>query len=334
MKLAFIAITSGGIKLAQRLIPELENTVLLPRGEKIAKTVADHWQEYDGFVFIMSAGIVVRTIAPLLRHKHIDPCAIVMDEKGQHVISLLSGHIGGGNRLARQLALLTGGSAVITTASDTLQLVPLDLWAQYQHLHIDSQDKLTSASATLVNRGYLHIYTDIPVDSLPDGLEQTADWQEADIIVSHKNIYPEEAAIFRPKNLVVGSGCNRGTPAVEFEECLDELMAECRLSRASIKNLASIDKKNDEKGLLQFAENNGWHIDFFDKDTINKLTNLEISAAALKAVGAIGVAEPTALLSGKTDLLLSRKRKWKNITMAIARAPFMLSARVRDQNDI
>ena len=111
-------------------------------------------------------------------------------------------------------------------------------------------------------------------------------------------------------------------------------MAECRLSRSSIRNLASIDKKNDETGLLQFAENNSWFIDFYSKDAINKLNNLEISAAALKAVGAIGVAEPTALLSGKTDLLLSRKRKWKNITMAIALAPFTLSAQVRDQNDI
>jgi len=334
MKLAFIAITRGGIELGQRLTPELENTVLLPRGEKIAKTVADHWQEYDGFVFIMSAGIVVRTIAPLLRHKHVDPCVIVMDEKGQHVISLLSGHIGGGNRLARQLASLTGGSAVITTASDTLQLVPLDLWAQYQHLHIDSQDKLTHASTTLVNRGYLRIYADVSVDTLPEGLEQTTDWQKADIIISHKNIFPEEATVFRPQNLIVGTGCNRGTPAVEFEECLDDLMAECRLSRASIRNLASIDKKNDETGLLQFAENNSWYIDFYSKDAINKLNNLEISAAALKAVGAIGVAEPTALLSGKTDLLLSRKRKWKNITMAIALAPFTLSAQVRDQSDI
>ncbi|MBW2658007.1 MAG: cobalamin biosynthesis protein [Deltaproteobacteria bacterium] len=334
MKLAFIAITSGGTELAGRLIPDLTNAALLPRGEKIAATVAAHWQEYDGFVFIMSAGIVVRTIAPLLVHKHSDPCVIVMDEKGQNVISLLSGHIGGGNRLARHLASLTGGSAVITTASDTLQLVPLDLWARYQHLHIDSRDKLTSASATLVNHGYLRIYADIPVDSLPQGLEQTSDWQKADIIVSHRDIFPEEATIFRPENLVVGTGCNRGTPAAEFEECLEELLTKCKLSRSSIRNLASIDKKNDETGLLQFAENNHWRIDFYDKDAINTLNNLEISVAALKAVGAIGVAEPTALLSSRTNLLISRKRKWKNITMAIARAPFTLSALVRDQKDI
>ncbi|MBW1635391.1 MAG: cobalamin biosynthesis protein [Deltaproteobacteria bacterium] len=334
MKLAFIAITSGGTELAGRLIPDLTNAALLPRGEKIAATVAAHWQEYDGFVFIMSAGIVVRTIAPLLVHKHSDPCVIVMDEKGQNVISLLSGHIGGGNRLARHLASLTGGSAVITTASDTLQLVPLDLWARYQHLHVDSRDKLTSASATLVNHGYLRIYADIPVDSLPQGLEQTSDWQKADIIVSHRDIFPEEATIFRPENLVVGTGCNRGTPAAEFEECLEELLTKCKLSRSSIRNLASIDKKNDETGLLQFAENNHWRIDFYDKDAINTLNNLEISVAALKAVGAIGVAEPTALLSSRTNLLISRKRKWKNITMAIARAPFTLSALVRDQKDI
>jgi len=331
MKLAFIAITSGGKTLADRLIPYLEDATLLPKGKKVAESIAENWQDFDGFVFIMAAGIAVRSIAPLLQHKHEDPCVIVMDEKGQHVISLLSGHIGGGNQLAHRLASLTKGKAVITTGSDTLGLVPLDLWAKEQNLHIGNQNKLTTASGTLVNRGYLRIYADVAVESLPNGLQQTGDWQKADTVVSHKDIYPKEITIFRPSNLIIGVGCNRGTPEIEFEECLNDLLKDTKLCRSSIRNLASIDKKNDEVGLLQFAGTNRWRIDFFDKDSINELKNLEISYAALKAVGAIGVAEPTALLSSGTNLLLSRKRKWKNITMAIAQAPFSLSARVRGQ---
>ncbi len=334
MRLAFIAITKGGENLAKKLVSQLDKAAVLPRGKKVAETIAENWHNFDGFVFIMAAGIVVRSIAPLLQHKHDDPCVVVMDEKGEHVISLLSGHIGGGNQLAHHLSSLTGGKAVITTGSDTLSLAPLDLWAKEQNLHVGSQEKLTSASGTLVSRGYLRIYADVTVKNLPNGLQRTEDWQDADIIVSHRDIYPKEITLFRPRNLIVGTGCNRNTPESEFEACLCELLKDNKLSRSSIRNLASIDKKNDEVGLLQFANTNRWHIDFFDKDSINELKNLEISFAALKAVGAIGVAEPTALLSGGTNLLLSRKRKWKNITMAIAQAPFSLSARVRGQANI
>ena len=334
MKLAIVAITDGGRALAEKLVRTIPGATLLTNNKKISTTTAENWSRFDGFIFIMAAGIVVRTIAPLVQHKHHDPCVVVMDEKGRHVISLLSGHIGGGNQLAHSLASLTGGQAVITTASDTLDLVPLDLWASRQSLHIEDQEKLTAASSKLVNRGSLSLYADVEVGILPGEFNVTTKWEEADVIVSHKDIYPDSATLFRPQNLVIGIGCNRHTPEIEFEESLNELLSDCRLSRSSIRNLASIDKKNDEVGLLKFGHTNHWPIDFLDKDSINKLKNLEISFAALKAVGAIGVAEPTALLSGGSHLLLSRKRKWKNITMAIAQVPFTLSAQVQDRADI
>jgi len=334
MKLALVAITDGGRRLAEELVHTMDGATLLSGERKVSATVADNWQRFDGFIFIMAAGIVVRTIAPLLRHKHHDPCVVVMDEKGKHVISLLSGHIGGGNQLAHRLASLTGGQAVITTASDILGLTPLDLWARKQNLHIEDQEKLTIASSKLVNHGTLSLYADVEVANLPSGITQTEKWEEADIIVSHKDIYPENSTLFRPRNLVIGTGCNRGTVEIEFEESIKELLHDCRLSRSSIRNLASIDKKNDEAGLLKFGHDNHWKIEFFDKSSINELKNLEISFAALKAVGAIGVAEPTALLSSRSHILLSRKRKWKNITMAIAQAPFTLSAQGQDQLNI
>jgi len=345
MKLAILSITAGGKRLAEKLAEKLPDATYLPgklktskKTKKTSEIVAENWHHFDGFIFIMAAGIVVRAIAPLLRHKHRDPCVVVMDEKGQHVISLLSGHIGGGNELAVRLAAMTGGEPVITTASDTLGLLPLDLWAKENNLVAENQKKLTKASTKLVNRKKLTLYTDLETGSLPEEFVLVTDPKAADIIVSHQ-LFPENrGCIFRPRNLVVGTGCNRGTPAIEFEESLAELLKDNRLSRLSIRNLASIDKKNDEAGLLAFARENGWPIDFFTKDEINKLNNtennLDISSAALKAVGAIGVAEPTALLSGRTQILLCRKRKWKNITMAIALVPSTLSARVRDQNSI
>ncbi len=334
MKIGIIAITRGGRQLAAKLSAMLDDATLLekPEGGKIADSIACNWQHFDAFICIMAAGIVVRAIAPLLVDKHSDPCVIVLDEKGHHAISLLSGHIGGGNALAREVAGLLGGSPVITTASDTLKLVALDLWAREQQLVMPSRERLTALSTLLVNRKQLFLYADVEVSSLPAGLQQVEDVTKADFIVSHFTSNRERGPIFSPRNLVVGVGCNRGTPVNEFEDALNELFNALHLSRTSLRNLASIDKKNDEVGLLQFAENNRWQIDFYDSNTINSLNNLEISFAALQAVGAIGVAEPTALLSAQSNHLLSRKRKWKNVTMAVAQVPFTLSAQVRDQS--
>jgi len=328
MRIALVAITRGGKKLAENLAARLEGaSLLLPdQGQRVAALLDEHWQAYDGFVCIMAAGIVVRAIAPLLKDKCIDPCVVVMDERGRHAVSLLSGHMGGGNDLARQIAALTGGAPVITTASDTLQLVSLDLWAKALDMVPPDREKLTAAAALLVNQGMLRLYTEEAIDRLPPGLVAVDAAEQADIIVSASTSFPESTTLFRPRHLVLGTGCNRGTPATEFEEALTELLTDLQLSRTCIRNLASIDKKNDEGGLLQFATDNGWRIDFFSSERINSQNNVAISFAALRAVGAIGVAEPAALLSAQSNHLESRKRKWKNVTMAIARAPFMLSA--------
>lgn len=336
MKIGIIALTRGGGLLAETLVGHLDDAIVIDksRGQKVADTLAAAWSHYDGFVCIMAAGIVVRAIAPLLKDKLTDPCVIVMDEKGQHVISLLSGHVGGGNELCRALARVTGGEAVITTASDTLDLAALDLWSRQQDLVLPPRKVLTEITARLVNRGELKLYSDVEITSLPPGLSTVTTSTIADIVISPFTGLPGEGVYFRPRNLVVGVGCNRNTPAEEFEDALNELLDSLRLCRSSIRNLASIDKKNDEPGLLQFARDNRWSIDFFDKETINTLNNLEISFAALKAVGAIGVAEPAALLSAQSNILLSRKRKWKNITLAVAQAPFMLSEQVPVRQNI
>jgi cobalt-precorrin 5A hydrolase len=336
MHLAILALTKGGHQLADTLAQALPEAEHLRRqeGETIADQLAAAWSRYDGLVCIMAAGIVVRSIAPLLRDKTSDPCVAVVDERGRHAISLVGGHLGGGNALARRVAAVTGGAAVITTASDTLELVVLDLWARDQHLLPPSREQLTAASALLVNRGYLLLYSDETVASLPPGLIETNDAAAADIIISAADIFPVETTIFRPRTLVIGVGCNRHTPAGEMDQALTELLRDARLSRASIRNLSSIDKKNDEPGLLQFAADNGWPLHFFSGDELNTQTQLSPSPAALKAVGAIGVAEPAALLSAATTLLEIKKRKWTNVTMALARAPFTLSAPDREQENI
>lgn len=329
MKVGVIALTSGGRELAAKIAAELPDSRVIKISQTITVTFRENWKEFDAFVAIMATGITIRAIAPLLKDKTTDPAVVSLDEKGTHVISLLSGHLGGGNALSNSVAEITGGTAVITTASDTLGLTALDLWAAAQNLRAVDRKVFTKASSILVNSGVLRIYSEVEIETLPPGLVAVENSADADLIISHYLADPKKL-ILHPPNLVVGIGCNRNTPVDEFEKALEELFDELSLSTHSIRNIASIDAKNDEEGLLLFAKKNGWPIEFFDSDEINMVTDVDISYAALKAVGAKGVAEPTALLSANTSTLLSRKHKWQNITMAVARAPFTLSARVLD----
>jgi len=334
MKIGIFAITDGGRKLAADLATKMPDTLLLPQEGGVAHTLAKHWQELNGFICIMATGIVVRGIAPLLQGKEHDPCVVVMDEKGRHAVSLLSGHLGGGNDLAHQVAALLGGEAVITTASDTLGLAPLDLWARGQDLVCESKEGMTQASAKLVNTGCLRIFSEVAVASLPQGLVQVAGPELADIMVTSRLGDYGSAVVFRPKNMVVGVGCNRGVPVTELRQACEELFAEQNLSQLSIRNLASIDLKQDEAGLLSFAAEQGWRLEFFSKEELNRVENVVVSEAALRNVGAIGVAEPAALLSAQSNDLLVGKRKWHNVTMAVARANCTLSEQGRAQQDI
>ncbi len=335
MRIAIVSITSGGEILSDKLCELLEgasgyNKNIDPNKKfKIANFLAENWTNFDAFICIMAAGIVVRSIAQVLGDKRSDPAVLVLDEKGKFVISLLSGHLGGANYLAHDIAEKIGATPVITTSSDTLELVPLDLWAKNQNLVPPEKSKLTAITAKLVNTGYLLCYTDLSVSSLPRGLQKCDRPEEADIIISCRIFDIPSVCYFRPQNLVIGIGCNRGTPIAEFENSLAELFQDHGLHKDSIRNIASVDKKNDEIGLLEFGTRNGWNIDFYSSSEINELKNLEISFAALRAVGAIGVAEPCALLSADSNLLLCRKRKWKNVTIAVAQVPFTLSEQVQ-----
>ncbi|HEB69472.1 MAG TPA: cobalamin biosynthesis protein CbiG, partial [Desulfobulbus sp.] len=123
----------------------------------------------------MATGIVVRTLAPLLQDKRLDPAVVVCDEKGRFAVSLLSGHLGGGNALARQVAAILGGQAVITTASDVLGRTALDLWAHALDLQVADKRALTRIMGKLVNHGSVTLHSDYPLPELPDDITMQDD---------------------------------------------------------------------------------------------------------------------------------------------------------------
>jgi cobalamin biosynthesis protein CbiG len=153
-KTAIIYITDNGLSLAQRLTALASDVKIVKFASGV---VTELWSKYEALVFIMASGIVVRTIAPLLRDKKTDPAVVVLDEAGKFAVSLAGGHLGGANELASEVARFLGGEAVITTASDVNGLPSLDLWARDHGLIIENWQDLPQVSTRYVNNGGLRI---------------------------------------------------------------------------------------------------------------------------------------------------------------------------------
>ena len=323
MTIAILSVTTGGRRLAEKIAGVLGDEAVIPAGRATIETLQEAWTSCEALVCVMSAGIVVRSVGPLCRDKYTDPCVVVTDEEGRHVISLISGHLGGGNELARRIAEITGGEAVITTSSDTLGRTALDLWVEKNRLLLRSdRKKMTTTAAKLVNTGSIGLYSDDQFSDLPADFHRVADPEQADIIVTCRDSLPHDALYLSPRNLVIGIGCNRGTPVEDIEAAVDETCRIHDLHRRSIFGCATIDAKISEPGLLEYAEKHDLPLHFFSKEQLNRVEGIQISPYAMAAVGAIGVAEPAAMLAaayGATPgRLLIGKMKWKDVTTAVA----------------
>jgi cobalt-precorrin 5A hydrolase len=318
-RIGVCSLTEGGGRLARVLAGKIHGAARLDCRGGVAQAVRKAWGEFDGFIFVMAAGIVVRTIAPLLGDKRTDPCVVVCDELGRFAVSLLSGHLGGGNELARRVASVTEGQPVITTASDTLRLTAFDLWMRETGIVAERSSDVTRLSAILVNQGRLRIFSDIVLSDLPPDLELVTDIREADCIVSHRTDWNLSGPLFlRPKNLVIGVGCNRGTEHELIDEAVIAAFERSHLSLLSAHSLASIDLKADEEGLLAYARLRGLAILFYPKEELNNVDGVSRSQTVFQATGAYGVAEPAALLAAKEGRLLVSKIKYREVTIAIA----------------
>jgi cobalt-precorrin 5A hydrolase / precorrin-3B C17-methyltransferase len=317
-KTTIFYITSKGHTLGQKIEGQLPQSACVPFSKD---TVKVHWLSGNRLIFIMATGIVVRTIASLLQDKVTDPAVVVLDEKGCFVMSLTGGHLAGANRLAEKVAEIVGGHAVITTASDINDLPAIDMWARDAGLVIEDKRNVAKAGTKLVNCGKIRIFTDVSLD-LPDSFRPVEDPSLADIIVTERtDIVPTSPStlVLRPRNLVVGIGCNSGTLSEEIETAVKTTLDFYHLSFLSITNVATIDIKGKEPGLAAFAQKHSLSLKTFTAEELNTIPGVVPSAAAKKATGAQAVAEPAALLTaGSGGLLVVNKQRIGNITVALA----------------
>jgi cobalt-precorrin 5A hydrolase len=355
---AIVAITKHGVELARNLHAKFHQTDLFymskfERGDEERRNISlfegnvrlllpSLFQSYKGIIMIISLGAVVRMIAPLIKDKKTDPAVVVIDDKGKHAISVLSGHLGGANELTKEVADLLGAVPVITTASDVQKTIPVDLFGSKFGWVWESAEKLTPVSASVVNEEHVAIIQESGekewwnYDSpLPETIKVYQSIEaaihakpNAALVVTHRNLNKNEEAIlhngvhYRPKVIVLGIGCNRGTSMEEIDQVIHETLNELNFSNKSVKAICSIDLKKDEAGIIAVAQKNNWEFICYSSEELNRVQIAEPSETVYKFTGAYGVSEPAALLYSGAEGLSMCKKKSGNVTISVAVIPY------------
>ncbi len=353
-KIAIVALTAGGCRTALRLgglLPEADvylkagalNELDIAAGqvfsEPLARLIERIYGQYQGFVMIMAAGIVFRTFAPYAVHKSQDPAVVVMDERARFAVSLLSGHLGGANRLARRIAALWGEpcQAVITTATDVTAKPAFDLLAQANGCLILNLPELKYISGTLVNGGRVALQSSLPLaGAVPPEIalysgEGDLPCPEMVLISPYHDwsaCVPGARHILRllPRNLVLGAGCKRGVSPELMQAALADFLARNWLDARSLSALASVDLKKDEPALLALAAWLNLPLQTYPAAELRPLAeNLaagEQSEFVRQTVGTPSVAQAAALAAaGEGGRTLIGKTKYPGITFSVAERP-------------
>ncbi len=272
----------------------------------------------DALVFIGACGIAVRSIAPYIKSKTVDPAVICVDECAKFVISLLSGHIGGGNRLTSTIAEGIGAVPVITTATDVNGKFSVDAWAAENGFAIGNMETAKRVSAAILEDN-VPICADVPITgTLPGGLRRGDG--EIGICVSVRKKKPFEDTLFIiPRVLKLGIGCRRGTSCKEIEAAVSEVLENSGLNISAVRECASVTLKSDEEGLLEFSAKHNLPISFYTPEELMSVEGRFSSSEFVNnTVGADNVCERSAVFGG--NVLIVPKTARCGVTVAVAEA--------------
>jgi cobalt-precorrin 5A hydrolase len=336
-----LALTPKGAALTRRLSRGLPGaSSWLPKamtGEpgdlvfsRLSEAFREAFERGENLVCVMAAGIVVRGIAPYLKGKDTDPAVVVVDEAGRFAVSLLSGHLGGANDLARRVAKVLGGTAVITTATDVQGLPALDVLAVAHGLTIENLAGVRPIHMAWLEGRPVRVvdpqgFLTGAVSEYPELLAPEPDLDRA-LTGSGPAVYvgfrerpwPPEWLRLRPRNLVAGMGCHKGTPGEELLEFIKHTFEQEELSLLSLKALATIEAKKAELGLRMAARSLGVEFLWFTATELEDIPVPNPSPAVARHMKVASVSEAAALKAGGVELIVT-KQKSPNATLAVAR---------------
>lgn len=329
-QIAVIQISEAGKNIAKTLQREL--------GAKVISRleVGKEWKQFDAFVFIGAMGICVRTIAPYIEDKHIDPAVVCVDSMGLNVISVLSGHVGGANNLTKDVAAILGAREVITTQSDNTGLWTLDTFDQIYGWDIELTEghgTMNDVITTFVRKEPTALLLDIRDEGtdylethLPSHVTLVSDISDVSperfrlLIVVSPFSYSALAGIqfiqYIPRVLQFGIGLAHQAPLQEVLKGLDALYYEHGINWEA-GDICTIDIKADEP-VIQHLKSEGYPVRFFTAEELAQIDVPTPSETVEKYVGTPSVCEAAALLASNHGKLLLPKVKGKNFTLAVA----------------
>ncbi len=337
MKIMVVSFTPKGARLSREMADHLNEAGhcvkayskyggfgLLPLEKGLKAFTEEAFLSSQALIFIGAAGIAVRAIAPCLNSKATDPAVIVVDEIGEHVIPILSGHLGGANGLARRIAEDLGGKAVITTATDLNGVFAVDLWAKEQGLHIMNIEHIKHVSAALLHGQSIGFCCEYPVQGeLPDFL--TAGPAETGICIlgsghPRADRSPFKKTLFlRPRQYVAGIGCRKGIDADLLERVFLGTLQAVNLSPELVQGVATIDLKKEEAAILRLCDKYGYCLKIFSKEELMAAEGRFSSSEFVRAItGADNVCERAALLASDQGKLVLGKTAGSGVTAALA----------------
>lgn len=337
MRLSILAFTRRGCALARKVKAALEaeqcrmmtmekfgQPDFEPYRPPLTEAVGALFQWSDQLVFIGSTGMAVRGIAPWVKDKKTDPGVIVIDEGGNYVISLLSGHIGGANAMADTLAAAIGARSIVTTATDVEGRFSVDTWAKEKGLHIGSMALAKAVSAAILE-GDVPICADVPLpETLPAGLVKGDKGPLGIYVGVHGKVPFEKTLVLTPRVLTLGLGCRKNTPEEAIEALVFRLLRENGLSPAAIRGAASIDLKAGEPGLLAFCAHCEIPVKFYSAEDLRAVPGSFAPSAFVSSVtGVDNVCERAAAAAG--GHIIVPKTAQNGVTAAISETDWEVS---------
>ncbi|WP_405296294.1 cobalt-precorrin 5A hydrolase [Methanobrevibacter sp.] len=334
MRLAIISVSNKGQELAIDLKEKLDLDSTIIRCDLYHKNVKKYFpllfSEYDGIIAIMASGILIRSIAGLIKSKVTDPAVLNIDDNGRFVISTLSGHLGGANELTNKIAALIDATSVITTSTDVNRKLGIDVLARDLYLAIDNPKEILYFNKAILegreisltvnpnkNFEYLFDYLNNVTLEINVSIYYSSKMNIDEILVS----LDEHEMILKEKKIVVGIGCRRDKECRYIYDGVKKSLKDLNILISRVNMFASAEIKKDEKGILELSNKLNIPVSFVEIDKLKLFESNDISKSEFvkSKFGIYGVCEPSALImAGFDSRLIYKKTSYDGVTIAIA----------------
>lgn len=335
MNIDIYAFSTNGAKLCDKIIEGLNEyniEAFVPeryvgsgkyvklRRYNLYKSTEKSFKTKDCIIFIGAIGIAVRAIASFVRSKKTDPAVICLDERGINIISLLSGHIGGANKLTLKIADIVGGNPIITTATDINNKFAVDEWAAEHNLHITSLKTVRDIAANILENQKIGFSSDFNISG---EIPKEIDLNEKKIgfcisLDSNKKPFDNTLNLI-PKIVSVGVGCRKGTNCEVIYNGIKTVLQQNCISHFAVKSLNSIDLKKEETGIIKTAKIFKVPFNVYTKDELNEIEGEFTESNFVKKISGVdSVCERAAIMGSISKKLIIKKTIVNSVTVAIA----------------